>query len=572
VTYLDRPWLQSYKLGPYKLDHSLAPYPQEPVFMALDRAAEQHPGQTAVLCGDRALNYRQLRAQVDRLAAALAGLGVGRGDRVCLFLPNCIEFILSDWAVLKAGAAVVPTSVLRTEEGLLHEAGTSGSKVIICAEPHMERVLAVRERCDVEHIIVTPAAGYDAGELSEPLPPGVHSFRQLLASHDPVPPRIEIDPAVDLCELAFTGGATGVPKGVMVTHANRSSCIRQGLPWILKPILRGFVGKASVLLGIPLFHAYGHYVEQTAAELAVRVILLPDPRDTGTLVELVKKHRPFLIPVVPTQLMRLAEADLSRMNVLPMSGSAPLPREVAEAIKRKLGMPVSQAYGLTETSPLTHFNISAFAKITGFMAKEKVGIGIPAPDTECRLLDEDGREVPFGQAGEIVVRGPQVMKGYWPEPGSGLDPEGWLHTGDIGVMDDDGYFQLVDRSKDMVNVSGFKVYSTHVDEILYRHPAVLAAAAFGVPDPERPGSERVMAVVQIKEGARGQITAAEIVAFCAQHLAPYEVPKYVLFRKQMPLTVTDKIFKRALRDEVCAQLEQGVDLLSLQAKGPKEET
>jgi long-chain acyl-CoA synthetase len=220
-------------------------------------------------------------------------------------------------------------------------------------------------------------------------------------------------------------------------------------------------------------------------------------------------------------------------------------------------MPVSQAYGLTETSPLTHFNISAFSKITGFMLKEKVGIGIPAPDTECRLLDEDGREVPFGDAGEIVVRGPQIMKGYWPEPGSGLDDEGWLHTGDIGVMDDDGYFQLVDRSKDMVNVSGLKVYTTHVDEVLYRHPAVLAAAAFGVPDPSRPGSERVVATVQLKDGYEGQVTAEEIQGFCREHLAPYEVPKYVFFREEMPLTVTEKIFKRALRDEVSAELERG---------------
>jgi long-chain acyl-CoA synthetase len=564
MSYLDRPWQKSYKLGPYALKPTLAPYPQEPVFKALDRAAEQYPAQTAVLCGERSINYRQLRSRVDRLAAALAGLGVGHGDRVCLFLPNSVEFIISDWAILKAGAAVVPTSVLRTEEGLLHEAGSSGSKVIICTEPDLERVLAVKARSDVEHVIVTSEAGYDVEAVSTPLPPDVHEFRVLLDGYDPVPPQVEIDPAEDLCELAFTGGATGVPKGVMVTHANRYSCIRQGLPWILEPILRGFVGKASVLVAIPLFHAYGHYVQQTAAHLAVRVILLPDPRDTEMLVELVKKHRPFLIPVVPTQLMRMADSDLSRMNVLPMSGSAPLPLEVALAVKAKLGMPVSQAYGLTETSPLTHFNISAFSKITGFMLKEKVGIGIPAPDTECRLLDENGHEVPFGDAGEIVLRGPQIMKGYWPEPGSGLDDDGWLHTGDIGVMDDDGYFQLIDRSKDMVNVSGLKVYTTHVDEVLYRHPAVLAAAAFGVPDPSRPGSERVVATIQLKDGHEGQVTADEIQAFCRQHLAPYEVPKYVFFRDEMPLTVTEKIFKRALRDEVQRQIERGAGPQSLE--------
>lgn len=567
MSYLDRPWLKSYKLGPYKLAHSLAPYPQEPVFAALDRAAEQWPGQTAVLCGERSLNYRQLKDGADRLAGALAGLGVGRGDRVCLFLPNSIEFILSDWAVLKAGAAVVPTSVLRSEEGLLHEAGSSGSKVIVCAEPQLERVLAVRARCDLEHVIVVAAGDSDDQGPQKSWPRGAHDFRQLLGDHDPVPPQVEIDPAEDLCELAFTGGATGVPRGVMVTHNNRFHCLRQGLPWILKPILTGFVGKASVLVAIPLFHAYGHYVQQAAALLGLRAIVLPDPRQVKALVDLITRHRPFLITAVPTQLMWLAEANLGRMNTLLLSGSAPLPLEVAEAIKAKVGMPVSQGYGLTETSPLTHFNVSAFSRITGFLAKEKVGIGIPAPDTDCRLLDEAGQEVPFGQAGEIVLRGPQIMKGYWPQPGSGLDEEGWLHTGDIGVMDPDGYFQLVDRSKDMVNVSGNKVYTTQVDDVLHRHPAVLAAAAFGVPDPRRAGSERVLAVVQLKGGHQGTVTPAEIRAFCREHLAPYAVPKHVLFRDEMPLTVTQKIFKRALRDEVLRQLEQGVSMKSLASEG-----
>jgi long-chain acyl-CoA synthetase len=311
------------------------------------------------------------------------------------------------------------------------------------------------------------------------------------------------------------------------------------------------------MVAVPMFHAYGHYIIQSAAEMGMRVILLADPRDTKTLVELIKKHRPFLIPIVPTQLMRLAEQDVGRLNVLPMSGAAPLPLEVAQAVKDKIGMPISQGYGLTETSPLTHFNVSAFSKITGFMLKEKVGIGIPGPDTECMLVDPDsGEEVPFGQAGEIAVRGPQIMKGYWPTPGSGLTDDGWLHTGDIGVMDDDGYFQLVDRSKDMVNVSGLKVYTTHVDDVLYKHPAVLAAAAFGVPDRDVPGSERVMAALQLKEGLAGSVSADEIRAFCREHLAPYAVPKYVVFREEMPLTVTEKIFKRALREEVLAEWKE----------------
>lgn len=556
MTYLGKPWLKSYKLGPYKLEKSLAPYPQEPVFKALDDAAEKYPGQTALLFLDRSLRYRQLKTRVDRLAAALAGLGVKKGDRVCVFLPNCMEFILSDWAILKTGAAIVPTSVLRTDEGIIHEAGSSNSKIIICREEHLDRVLGIKDQCDLEHIIVTSNGGYDIKEVSTPLPKGVYEFRKLLEENDPTPPQVEIDPKEDLCELAFTGGATGVPKGVMITHYNRYCNIRQGLPWLLKPMLRGFVGKSSVLISIPLFHTAGHYMHQTAAYLGLRVILLPDPRDTEVLVEHIKKYRPFMIPTVPTQLMRIAQADLGRMNVFLWSGAAPLPLEVAQAIEKKIGMPVSDGYGLTETSPMTHVNVSSFSKITGFMSKVKTGIGIPLPDTECKLVDpETGKEVPLYEAGEIVVRGPQIMKGYWPDPGLGLTEDGWLHTGDIGVMDEDGYFKIVDRIKDMVNVSGMKVYTNEVDEVLFRHPSVLMAAAFGVPDPKIPGSERVKAVIQLRDEYKGKVTVEEIRDYCREHLAPYAVPRYVEFRSDMPLTVTEKVFKKALRDEAIAKMK-----------------
>lgn len=557
MTYADKPWLKSYKLGPYKLEHSLAPYPKEPVFKALDDAAEKFPGQTAVLFQERGITYRTLKDQAERLAAALSAMGVVKGDKVCLFLPNCTEFIVSDWAVLKTGAAVVPTSILRTDDGLVHEAGSSNSRVVICREEHLNRVLGVKDRCRFEHVIVTANEGYDVKELTRGLPQGVHELRRLLDEYNPTLPRADIDPEQDLCELAFTGGATGVPKGVMITHYNRYCCILMGFPWMLKPLLRGVAGKASVFIPIPLFHAYAHYICQAAAHLGLRIILMPDPRDTDAIVKAMKQHRPFMIPTVPTQLMRIAQAKVGKMNVIPMSGAAPLPKEIAEAIKKEIGTPVSEGYGLTETGPLSHFNISAFSKVTGFMPKEKTGLGVPAPDTECKLVDPaTGKEVPFGEPGEIMVRGPQVMKGYWPEPGSGLTEDGWLRTGDIAFMDEDGYFHMSDRTKDMVNVSGMKVYTTTVDEVLFRHPAVHMAAAFGVPDPEIPGSERVMASIQLKAGYEGKVTEEEIRAFCKEHLAPYAVPKYVEFRRDMPLTVTEKVFKKVLREEAIKAMKE----------------
>jgi long-chain acyl-CoA synthetase len=556
MSYLDKPWLKSYKLGPYKLDHSLAPIPKEPVFKAIDDAAKNYPGQTAILFQGRSIRYAQLLNRINSLAAALVDLGIKKGDRVCIFLANCMEFIISDWAIMKAGAVVVPTSILRTDEGLLHEAGSSNSKIIICKEEHLERVLGIKDQCDIEHIIVTSNDGFDIQEVTTALPKCVHEFRELLEQYDPVPPQIEINPEEDLCELAFTGGATGVPKGVMVTHANRYGCILQGFPWVMKPMLRGFVGKASILVSISLFHAYGHYAHQSAAHLGLRIILLPDPRDTDTLTEYIREYRPFLIPGVPTQFMRVAEADLPRLNVMLLSGAAPLPIEVAKMIRQKTGMSISEGYGLTETSTLTHMNVSAFSRITGFMPTEKYGIGIPMPDTECKLVDpETGREAPFGETGEVLLRGPQVMKGYWPDPGSGLTQDGWLHTGDIAMMDEDGYFHLVDRIKDMVNVSGMKVYTTKVDEVLFQHPGVLMGAAFGVPDPNIPGSERVMVVIQLKEEFIGKVTDDEIRSFCRENLDPYAVPKYVEFRDELPLTVTEKVYKMVLRDEAIANMK-----------------
>jgi long-chain acyl-CoA synthetase len=212
-------------------------------------------------------------------------------------------------------------------------------------------------------------------------------------------------------------------------------------------------------------------------------------------------------------------------------------------------MPVSEGYGLTECGPLSHANLSTFSKITGFMARETLGIGLPVPDTEVEIVDpETGEELGARESGEIIIRGPQTMKGYWPTPGSGLD-NGWLHTGDIGKMDENGYFVLEDRIKDMANISGYKVYTTEVDEVLFDYPGVAMAAAVGIPDPERPGSERIKAFIKPKEEYRGKLNADDIIAYCKEKLPAIAVPRYVEFRDELPLTVTEKIFKRALREE-----------------------
>jgi len=552
----DKPWLKNYKLGPYSLAPSLFPYPEVPLFHILDESAKLYPTQTAILYQGRSLKYFQLKSQVDHLAGALAKLGIRKGDRCCIFLPNCMEFPLVYWAVIKAGAVVVPTSILRTEQGLLYEAGSSDSRIIICSERHLELALAVKAQSQIEWIVVTSDEGYDIAEISTNLPEGAFELRDLLAKEKMQPPELNIDPREDLCELAFTGGATGIPKGVMLTHYNRLCGSLQVVPWFIKPLLRGISGKASVVVAIPIFHAYGNFIQVSAVQLGLRMLILPDPRDTQALFECLQEHRPFLVPGVPTQFMRLAEAGLRRSNAMLFSGAAPLPQEVAQVIKQKTGMSVSEGYGLTETSSSSPINLSAFSRILGFMSKEKTGIGVPCPDTECRLVDpETGIDSSNGTPGELWLRGPQIMAGYWPEKGSGLTTDGWLKTGDIAVMDEDGYFQIVDRIKDMVNVSGMKVYTTQVDEVLFHHPAVSMAAAFGVPDPEIPGSERVMAVIQLKSDMQGKISEQDFRDYCREHLPPYAVPINIEFRSEMPLTVTEKVFKKALRDEILNRMK-----------------
>jgi len=556
MNYADRPWLVSYKLGPYKLEQSLAPYPQKPVFEILDRAAQEYPNQTAILFQGRELKYHQLKRRVDSLANSLVKLGLKQGDRVCLYLPNCPEYVLSYWAVLKAGGVVVPTSILRTDDGLFHEVNGSGSRFIVCHVMHLDRVTALSERTNLEGVLVTPDLGFEGQPVQVPLPKGAHDFASLLSADDSPPPTVNIDPARDLCELAFTGGATGVPKGVMLTHANRYASVLQTLPWFMKPLLGGIKGKTSVLLSIPMFHTYGNFVQTSAINLGLRLLILPDARDTDAMLASILKHRPFLVPGVPTQFMRLADAGLQRSNSMLFSGAAPLPWEVAQEIKRKTGMPISEGYGLTESTSVSHINLTAFSRITGFLLKDKPGIGVPVPDVDCRLVDPDtGEDVAVGKPGELMIHGPQIMLGYWPEPGSGLTSDGWLHTGDIGVMDETGYFQIVDRIKDMVNVSGMKVYTTEVDEVLFKHPAVAVAAAFGIPDADIPGSERVMAVVALKEDFHGTLTEAELRDFCRQHLPPYAVPKMIEFRDELPLTVTEKVYKKLLREQVIARMK-----------------
>jgi long-chain acyl-CoA synthetase len=551
ISYQDKPWLKSYKLGPFKLKQTIE-YPHQPLFSILDETAEKFPGKDAYDYLGNRMNYRELKSQADSLATALRHLGTGKGDRVMVFLPTCPQFIVSDFGILKAGATLVPCSPILKAPELSHQARESKAKTIICLDRHIDLLRSIKDDTDIQNIIITSLSDYSPKEREKPEKvPGTYNLRQLIQDNDPRPPEVEVNPTEDLAILAFTGGSTGVPKGVMITHFQRLANVLQGLPWMMAP-LPAYRGSASSLLAIPVFHAMGHYLMQSSIYWGLKIFLIPDPRDTDMIISLMNEYRPFLLFMVPTQLMTLAqpEIEIRRMPVMIMSGAAPLPTDVARKLEEKTKMPVSEGYGLTESGPCTHINISAFSKVTRFTTSTLPGVGLPVPDTDVKIVEPVTlKDVPFGEVGEIWVRGPQIMKGYWPVAGSGLEEGGWLRTGDLGKMDEDGYFHLVDRIKDMINVSGMKVYSIEIDEILFRNPAVETAVTIGLPDPKRPGSERIKAFIRLRPEYKKSISEKDIIDYCRENMAPYAVPKFIEFKDDLPLTVTEKIFKRALREE-----------------------
>ncbi len=551
-----RPWLKNYRLGPYKLARTLEPYPELPLFTFLDQAAESYPNSTATEYFGQRINYRNLKENVDRMANALFRLGVSKGDKVATILPTSPQFIIANFAILKNGAVHVPCSVLHRSSELEYEIGESGAETVFCLAEQLDRITALKGKTGLKNIITTSLADFTPDEIPLDLPEGALSFNSLLLDHEAAAPRVEINPREDLAYLAFTGGATGVPKGVMLTHYNRYVNTMQGMPWALASLEKSVRGKASALIGVPLFHSYGEACALFCIYWGLRMILVQDPRHTDLIVRLLVENRPFLAAMVPTQLMKLRDHDLPRLPIQITSGASHLPPDVRESIAEKVKMPVSEVFGLTESGPLTHIDLTGFSKITGFAARQKYSIGLPVPDTDVKLVDDDSGEVcGVEEAGHMYVRGPQVMIGYWPEIGSGL-VDGWLPTGDIARMDDDGYFYIVDRIKDMANISGFKVYTSTIDDILHSHPAVSMAAAIGVPDPEREGSERIKAFIVLKDDFKGKVDEEEIIEYCREKCASYAVPRQVEFRDSLPLTVTEKIFKRKLREEEVGTTEK----------------
>ncbi len=565
-------WIKHYEAGVRpKLE-----YPNKPLYHFLDASAEKYPDRRALVFGaaahalpgqplfDTGIPYRQLQAEVNRFANALQGLGVKKGDRVAIFLPNAPQFVIAYYAILKLGAMVVPNNPLYVARELEHQLCDSGAETIITLSQFYPKVQSVRANTGLKNVIVTNIKEYFppllktlftlAMEKKEghrvTLAAGDHWFQELLKKSSDLPPQVDVKPE-DTALLLYTGGTTGVPKAAEITHKNLVANALQVREWFTQ----AHEGTEVILAAIPLFHSYGMTTcMNLAMYLGGTLLLIPNPRDLIHVLKAIDRHQPSAFPGVPTMYVAINNhPDVKKYKVgsikTCLSGAAGLPVEVQTKFQALTGGRLAEGYGLSEASTVVCANPP--------WGENRIGtIGLPLPDTECRIadLDSGSHELGSGQAGELQVRGPQVMKGYWNKPQETAShfSDGWLRTGDVAVMDEDGYFKIVDRVKDMIIAGGFNIYPRDVEEVLYQHPAVLEAVVAGIPDPYR--GETVKAYVVLKPGASA--TEEELIAYARQHLAAFKAPRAVEFRESLPKTMVGKILRRELIAEEKAKLAQ----------------
>lgn len=559
VGYADRPWLSSYADG-VPIDPE---FPQVPLTQLLDDAAAAYPEQVALAFLGAAVTYRQLRADVDRFAAALAGLGVSKGDRVALVLPNCPQNVIAFFAALRLGAVVVEHNPLYAEAELRHQLADCGARVVICLDRVYATVAAVRAGTAVEHVVTTSIADWlprvaqlklrlplakarkARAETVVVLPTGapVKDFRALLRGAATASRQTPVDPATDLALLQYTGGTTGVSRGAMLTHANLVSNAWMNRLWDTGAT----PGKEVTLAVLPLFHAYGLTVAMTSTVLLGGTLVLLPRFDLDQVFEAIDRWQPTLLPGVPPIYQALADSpkvkahDLRSIRLC-VSGAMRLPAEIAEHFMRISGATLIEGYGMTETSPCTHANPTTGPARPG-------SIGLPLPGTRVKLVEQDdpSMEVPIGSPGEMAIAGPQVFSGYWgrPDQASIFTDDGYLLTGDVAVMDAAGWFTVVDRKKELIIAGGFNVYPSEVEEVLRSLEGVADAVVVGVPDKYR--GETVKAVVVTTAGST--LDEDDVIAHCAGSLTAYKVPKLVEFRDSLPRNAVGKVLRRVLVEQ-----------------------
>ena len=542
--YAERPWLHHF-------DYWVRPhlnYPRRSLIDILRVAASDVPDKPATAFLGAQMTFAEIKEQADRFATALAGYGIVKGDRVGIMLPNCPQYVVAVFGILRLGAIVVNVNPLYTPREISVVAVDSGMKILVVLDALAPAALAIREYTSIERMIITSAAEYSSAAAPCPSVAGTQRLADVLASVDAVKlPRVSIDAENDVAVLQYTGGTTGTPKGAMLTHYNIFANVVQMTSLQVTALRRG---EERYLLVIPYFHIYGFTVGLMAATWLGGLQILIPKYDADALLAAVKQYRPTYFPAVPTIYISLLNHPKARESGIDKirafnSGSAPLPLEVLDQFEAMTGGMLSEGYGLSEASPVTHTSPSLSIRKPG-------SVGIPIPDTDMKIVDlEVGeRELPLGEEGELCIAGPQVMKGYWNNPketAAMLRKDGngrtWLYTGDVARMDEDGFTYIVQRKKDMIIVSGFNVYPSEVEAVLFAHPAVMEVAVIGVPDAYR--GEAVKAFVILK----GSVTEEELKRHCEANLAEFKRPTKIEIRDSLPKSAVGKILRRVLRDE-----------------------
>ncbi len=550
--YQSKPWLKSYEKGVPEF----VKYEDICLPAILDRSAKQFPNHPALIFQGTTIPFGALKDMVDRFAACLTDFGVKKGDAVALLLPNSIPCVAAYYAILRIGGITVMNNPLYSDVELEHQFNDSGAKVLISLDALANRMIDLRPRTKIKQIVWTCIGDYLSpvkrvlGRWLKKYPFGdvkpaadVYRWLDCLKKYGPNPPSVKIG-FDDIAMYQYTGGTTGVSKGVMLTHANLSKQVQQLEAWFPK-----FSRGTETMLGaLPYFHVFGLSVSMNLAiYMAWSQVLVPRPQPEP-LLEAIKSFRPTFAPLVPTMYIgmlnhpKLKEVDMSCLKGA-FSGSAPLPVEVIHDFEKATGAVIVEGFGMTETTPVTHINPFAGG------ARKVGSIGVPISDTECRIvdLDEGVKDMPVGERGELIVKGPQIMLGYkgkTEETASTLK-DGWIYTGDIATMDEDGYFYIVDRKKDMIISGGYNVYPRDIDETYYEHPKVQEACSIGIPDPKR--GENVKLFIVLKEGETA--TQEEMIEYGKAKLAAYKLPTEVEFRKELPKTNVGKILRKQLRAE-----------------------
>ena len=554
--YVKKLWLKSYEQGvPETINYEDLCMPD-----ILDRTAKQFPERPALIFQGTVVSFQELKDMVDRFATCLADFGVKKGDAVALLLPNIIPCVVANFAVLKIGALVVMNNPLYSDPELEHQFNDSGSKVLITLDVLATRMIALRPKTKIKQIVYTCIGDYlptikrVLGKLLKKYPfadipatTDVYKWKDCLAKYGPNPPAVK-NSFDDVAMYQYTGGTTGVSKGVMLTHANLSKQVQQCCAWFPK-----FAKGTEIMLGaLPYFHVFGLSVSMNfSVYMGWSQVLVPRPQPQP-LLEAIRNFRPTFAPLVPTMYIgMLNHPDLKKTDMScikgAFSGSAPLPVEVIQEFEKATGAVIVEGFGMTETTPVTHINPFAGG------ARKAGSVGLPISDTECRIVDlEDGiTDMPVGERGELIVKGPQIMKGYKdrPEETANTLKDGWVYTGDIATMDEDGYFYIVDRKKDMIISGGFNVYPRDIDEVYYEHAKVQEACSIGIPDSKR--GENVKLFIVLREGETA--TQEEMIAYGKTKLAAYKLPTEVEFRKELPKTNVGKILRKELRAEELAK-------------------